>query len=46
MITVLTILLIACLALWFAHCLDRFIHAEEIVKHELWEEENMVDWTL
>lgn len=33
------------LYLVFDHCLDRFIHAEEIIKHEIWEEEKMVDWS-
>lgn len=25
-------------------CLERFSHAEEIFKHEQWEEEKMLDW--
>ena len=42
MTILLTILIIPCLVLWIANCLDKYIHAEEIIKHEQWEEEKMV----
>lgn len=30
------------LYLIFDHCLDEFVRAEEIIKHEQWEEEKMI----
>ena len=31
------------LAIWLSKCLDAFVHAEELFKHEQWEEDKMMD---
>ena len=31
------------LVIWLSKCLDAFVHAEELFKHEQWEEDKMMD---